>query len=156
MSRSTGRDRTPDLRTSRTTYSHSHSHSHSYSCSRSRSRSRSRSCSCSCSCSCSPPCREEGARTRSISPTRQMAIARFLRARKPKRLPVPMTREEANVAVGHLEGDKWPTASLMYGAGLRLMDCVRDRGCAGGFWTQGREDDDDLHACAQSRRQGRS
>ena len=31
------------------------------------------------------------------------------------------------VVLGHLTGDKWLMASLMYGAGLRLMECLRLR-----------------------------
>lgn len=50
-----------------------------------------------------------------------------IRARKPKRLPVVMTREEVRAVLGHLDGDKWLMASLMYGAGLRLMECLRLR-----------------------------
>jgi integron integrase len=50
-----------------------------------------------------------------------------IRARKPKRLPVVMTREEVKAVLGHLDGDKWLMASLMYGAGLRLMECLRLR-----------------------------
>jgi len=50
-----------------------------------------------------------------------------IRARKPKRLPVVMTREEARAVLSHLEGDKRLMASLMYGAGLRLTECLRLR-----------------------------
>jgi integron integrase len=50
-----------------------------------------------------------------------------IRARKPKRLPVVMTREEVKAVLGRLDGDKWLVASLMYGAGLRLMECLRLR-----------------------------
>ena len=50
-----------------------------------------------------------------------------IRARKPKRLPVVMTREEVKAVFANLEGDKWLMASLMYGAGLRLMECLRLR-----------------------------
>ncbi len=50
-----------------------------------------------------------------------------IRARKPKRLPVVMTREEARAVLSHLEGDKRLMAALMYGAGLRLMECLRLR-----------------------------
>lgn len=50
-----------------------------------------------------------------------------IRARKPKRLPVVMTREEVKAVLANLEGDKWLMASLMYGAGLRLMECLRLR-----------------------------
>ncbi len=50
-----------------------------------------------------------------------------IRARKPKRLPVVMTREEVKAVLTNLSGDKWLMASLMYGAGLRLMECLRLR-----------------------------
>jgi integron integrase len=50
-----------------------------------------------------------------------------IRARKPKRLPVVMTREEVKAVLGCLRGDKWLMANLMYGAGLRLMECLRLR-----------------------------
>jgi integron integrase len=51
----------------------------------------------------------------------------LIRARKPKRLPVVMTREEVKAVLSHLSGDKWLMASLMYGAGLCLMECLRLR-----------------------------
>lgn len=54
-------------------------------------------------------------------------LCKVIRARKPKRLPVVMTRDEVKVVLGHLTGDKWLMASLMYGAGLRLMECLRLR-----------------------------
>jgi len=50
-----------------------------------------------------------------------------IRARKPTRLPVVMTREEVKTVLAQLTGDKWLMASLMYGAGLRLMECLRLR-----------------------------
>jgi len=50
-----------------------------------------------------------------------------IRARKPTRLPVVMTREEVKSVLAHLTGDKRLMASLMYGTGLRLMECVRLR-----------------------------
>ena len=54
-------------------------------------------------------------------------LGEVIRARKPKRLPVVMTREETKAVLGHLQGDKWLMASLLYGAGLRLMECLRLR-----------------------------
>jgi integron integrase len=51
----------------------------------------------------------------------------FLKSRKPTRLPVVMTREEVKAVFVNLSGDKWLMASLMYGAGLRLMECLRLR-----------------------------
>jgi integron integrase len=50
-----------------------------------------------------------------------------IRARKSIRVPVVMTREEVKAVLNHLTGDKWLMASLMYGTGLRLMECLRLR-----------------------------
>jgi integron integrase len=49
------------------------------------------------------------------------------RAKKPKRLPVVFTREEARAVPSHLRAEAWLMASLLYGSGLRLMECVRLR-----------------------------
>jgi len=54
-------------------------------------------------------------------------LGEVIRARKPKRLPVVMTRDEVKAVLAQLTGDKWLMASLMYGAGLRLMECLRLR-----------------------------
>jgi len=54
-------------------------------------------------------------------------LGEVIRARKPKRLPVVMTHEEVKAVLGRLTRDKWLMASLMYGAGLRLMECLRLR-----------------------------
>ncbi len=54
-------------------------------------------------------------------------LGEVIRARKPTHLPVVMTREEVKAVLGNLAGDKWLMASLMYGAGLRLMECLRLR-----------------------------
>jgi integron integrase len=54
-------------------------------------------------------------------------LGEVIRARKPTRLPVVMTREEVKAVLADLAGDKWLMASLMYGAGLRLMECLRLR-----------------------------
>ena len=48
-------------------------------------------------------------------------------ARRPTRLPVVMTREEVKAVPANLTGDRRLAASLMYGAGLRLMECLRLR-----------------------------
>jgi len=50
-----------------------------------------------------------------------------IRARKPKRLPVVLTKDEVKTVIGNLKGDKWIMANLLYGAGLRLMECLRLR-----------------------------
>ena len=49
------------------------------------------------------------------------------RARKPQKLPVVFTREEVRAVLGRLRGESWLMASLLYGSGLRLMECVRLR-----------------------------
>jgi integron integrase len=54
-------------------------------------------------------------------------LGEVIRARKPTRLPVVMTREEVKSVLANLTGDKWLMASIMYGAGLRLMECLRLR-----------------------------
>ena len=54
-------------------------------------------------------------------------LGEVIRARKPKRLPVVMTGEEVKAVLGQLTGDKWLMTSLMYGAGLRLAECLRLR-----------------------------
>jgi len=47
-----------------------------------------------------------------------------VRARRTKRLPVVMTREEVRALMDRLDGQPWLMACLMYGAGLRLNECI--------------------------------
>src|SRR5436305_6265347 len=54
-------------------------------------------------------------------------VSQIERARKPKRLPVVFTRDEAKRILAHLEGTHWIIAGLLYGSGLRLMECLRLR-----------------------------
>jgi len=54
-------------------------------------------------------------------------LGELVRARKQKRLPVVLTRDEVRDVLGCLQGDKRLMASLMYGSGLRLMECLRLR-----------------------------
>ncbi|MGB9180735.1 MAG: integron integrase [Pyrinomonadaceae bacterium] len=49
------------------------------------------------------------------------------RAKRSQRLPVVFTKEETQAVLGHLREEKWLMASLLYGSGLRLMECVRLR-----------------------------
>lgn len=49
------------------------------------------------------------------------------KARVPQRLPVVLTPTEVKRLLDRLEGTPWLMASLLYGAGLRLMECVRLR-----------------------------
>jgi integron integrase len=48
-----------------------------------------------------------------------------VRAKRPRRLPVVLTRQETKVLLGALQGVNWIMASLLYGAGLRLLECLR-------------------------------
>jgi len=50
-----------------------------------------------------------------------------IRAKKPKRLPVVMSRIEVKHLLAEMCGDKRLAASLMYGTGLRLMECLELR-----------------------------
>jgi integron integrase len=50
-----------------------------------------------------------------------------LRAKKPKRLPTVLTRDEVHRVFAHLSGVNLLMARLLYGSGLRLMECLRLR-----------------------------
>jgi integron integrase len=50
-----------------------------------------------------------------------------LRAKKPKRLPTVLTREEVRRVLDQLSGTHQLMAKLLYGSGLRLMECLRLR-----------------------------
>ena len=49
------------------------------------------------------------------------------RAKRPARLPIVLTEAEVKGVLAHLDGRNWLMAGLLYGAGLRLMECVRLR-----------------------------
>jgi len=49
------------------------------------------------------------------------------RAKRPARLPVVLTRDEVHKIFSHLHGTPRLMAGLLYGSGLRLMECVRLR-----------------------------
>jgi integron integrase len=49
------------------------------------------------------------------------------RAKRPKRLPVVFTKDEVKAVLSRLRPDMWLMASILYGSGLRLMECVRLR-----------------------------
>jgi integron integrase len=50
-----------------------------------------------------------------------------VRAKRPKRLPTVLTREEVRQVLNQLSGHHRLMAQLFYGSGLRLMECVRLR-----------------------------
>lgn len=51
-------------------------------------------------------------------------FGQVVRARKPFRLPIVMTRDEVRRVLAQLSGEHWLMASLMYGTGLRVNECV--------------------------------
>jgi integron integrase len=50
-----------------------------------------------------------------------------VRAKRPARLPVVLSREEVAALMRHLAGTERLMASLLYGSGLRLLECCRLR-----------------------------
>jgi site-specific recombinase XerD len=48
-------------------------------------------------------------------------------AKRPQCPPVVLTRPEVKAMLGALEGVHWIMASLLYGASLRLLECLRLR-----------------------------
>lgn len=48
-------------------------------------------------------------------------------ARGPRRLPVVLTRDEVQALLCRLQGTHWLVASLLYGTGMRIMECLRLR-----------------------------
>jgi integron integrase len=54
-------------------------------------------------------------------------IAGVVRANRPKRLPVVLTRQEVRAVLANLDGTYRLMGQLMYGSGLRLLECLRLR-----------------------------
>ena len=54
-------------------------------------------------------------------------VNQFARPRKKQKLPVVLTNQEVSDLLGQLSGTYWLAACLMYGSGLRLMECMRLR-----------------------------
>lgn len=48
----------------------------------------------------------------------------LVRAKKPKRLPVVLTRDEVHRILNNMMDEKWIATMLLYGSGLRLMECL--------------------------------
>lgn len=51
----------------------------------------------------------------------------LVRAKPSQRLPVVLTRDEAREVLSHLEGTPRLVASLLYGTGMRLLECLQIR-----------------------------
>jgi integron integrase len=54
-------------------------------------------------------------------------IGEFLRANRPRHLPVVFTHEEAQAVLNQRKGANKLRASLLYGSGLRLFECLKLR-----------------------------
>jgi integron integrase len=54
-------------------------------------------------------------------------IGNFPRSRRPRHLPTVLSREEVQRLLGRMAGENSLMAGLLYGAGLRLMECLRLR-----------------------------
>src|SRR5207253_5356351 len=57
-------------------------------------------------------------------PLAQLAV---VRANRPKRLPVVLTRDEVRRVLGGLDGVHALIGRLLYGTGARLLECLRLR-----------------------------
>lgn len=51
----------------------------------------------------------------------------LVRAKRPQRMPVVLTSDEVEKLLVALDGIQWLMASLLYGTGMRLMECLRLR-----------------------------
>jgi len=60
---------------------------------------------------------------------REVGELDLVRENRPRRLPVVLSREEVRQLLGGLEGEPRLVATLLYGSGLRLMECLRLRVC---------------------------
>lgn len=54
-------------------------------------------------------------------------LGRIAPARRPERLPTVLTRDEVRAVLDRLDGTNRLMAGLLYGSGLRLMECLRLR-----------------------------
>jgi integron integrase len=54
-------------------------------------------------------------------------ISNVVRAKRPQRLPVVLTQDEVRRVLNQLDGVAWLVGCLLYGSGLRLMECLRLR-----------------------------
>jgi len=64
---------------------------------------------------------------RAVLETELPPLAGVVRAKRPERLPVVFSREEVRAVLAELNGRHLLMASLLYGSGLRLLECLRLR-----------------------------
>jgi integron integrase len=55
------------------------------------------------------------------------SLGDVVRAKRPERLPVVLTRAEVNAILARLDGGPRLVATLLYGTGMRLLECLRLR-----------------------------
>jgi len=51
----------------------------------------------------------------------------LIRAKKPQRLPVVLSAQETRAVLSQLDGVYWLIGNLLYGSGMRLMECLQLR-----------------------------
>lgn len=54
-------------------------------------------------------------------------VGEFARSKRPKRLPTVLSTSEVSALLGELKSVHYLMAALLYGAGMRLMECIRLR-----------------------------
>ena len=54
-------------------------------------------------------------------------IDNLVRAKRPQRQPVVLTKDEVKALLSAMDRVPWLVANLLYGAGLRLIECLRLR-----------------------------
>lgn len=54
-------------------------------------------------------------------------LGEFVRSKRPKRLPTVLSSSEVSALLGELENVHYLMAALLYGTGMRLMECIRLR-----------------------------
>ncbi|HEX7348063.1 MAG TPA: integron integrase [Rhodanobacteraceae bacterium] len=54
-------------------------------------------------------------------------LENVVRAKRPRRLPVVLSQDEVHRLLAALDGRAWLIASVLYGTGMRLMECLRLR-----------------------------
>ena len=64
---------------------------------------------------------------RDVLKTRLPWLDEIQRAKTPQRLPVVFTKQEVRALLAQLQGTPWLMATLTYGSGLRLLECLRLR-----------------------------
>lgn len=54
-------------------------------------------------------------------------LANMVHAKRPQRLPVVLTRHEVQQVLAHLSGTEWLIAAMLYGGGMRVLECLQLR-----------------------------